>query len=293
MTETNSPIVLSVVVPVLDEAANISRTLRSLVAQDAVDEVIVVDNGSTDGTVEIVRAFLAEHPRVRLLHEPNRGIAPARNAGFDAARGEFVARTDADTIVGQDWAATVRDYFVGHPETGALTGLCTYHDSPIGFFLQFGQRILIRAGRLGGQVGNMYGPNMAIRKDAWLKVRAETQTRRDVIEDLDLALCLCKSGIRIDQLIHMRARTSARRRRDTPINRWRFHLLGLRTLRDHGLPVQPIHRMLISAAWLTHTIQWPLYRFWDFDRRRFSLRPGTSRRAHRTGLSADRSLSVE
>lgn len=273
MTDTNSPIVLSVVVPVLDEAANIPRTLRSLVAQDAVDEVIVVDNGSVDGTIEVVRDFQADHPRVRLLHEPNRGIAPARNAGFDEARGEFVARTDADTLVDRDWAATIRDFFADHPDTGALTGLCTYHDSPIGFFLEFGQWILIRAGKLGGQVGNMYGPNMAIRQDAWLKVRAETQTRSDVIEDLDLALCLCKSGIRIDQLIHMRARTSARRRRDTPNSRWQFHLRGLRTLRDHGLPVQPIHRILISAAWLTHTVQWPIYRFWDFDRQRFGLRP--------------------
>ncbi|WP_067887074.1 glycosyltransferase family 2 protein [Nocardia vaccinii] len=269
----NSPMVLSVVVPVLNEARNIRRTLEHLVVQEAIDEVIVVDNGSDDGTVEIVRDFRADHPRVELVHEPIRGIAPARNAGFDAARGEFIARTDADTLVARDWAATIRDYFIEHPETGALTGLCTYRDSPIGFFLKFGQSLLVRTGKLGGRVGNMYGPNMAIRREAWLMVRDDTQSRDDVIEDLDLALCLCKSGIRIDQLVHLRARTSARRRRDSPVNRWHFHLLGLRTLRRHGLPVQPVHRALISAAWFTHTLQWPLYHFWDFDRHRFTLRP--------------------
>ncbi|MER7453399.1 glycosyltransferase family 2 protein [Nocardia beijingensis] len=277
MKDPDSRTILSVVIPVLNEAAVIERTLIQLVAQEAVDEVIVVDNGSDDGSPDIVRGFAAAHPKVELIHEPTRGIPAARNAGFDKARGEFIARTDADTLVAADWGSTIREFLIAHPESAAVTGLCTYHDSPIGFFLKFGQAVLLRFGKLGGQVGNMYGPNMALRRDAWLQVREDTQVRADVAEDLDLALCLVKRGLRIDQLTNMRAQTSSRRRRTSPRRWWQFQLLGLRTIRNHGFVVRPVHRATIMGAWLTHTVQWPIYRFWDFDRRRFSFRPGAER----------------
>ncbi|WP_433205055.1 glycosyltransferase family 2 protein [Nocardia sp. CA-107356] len=137
--DPSSPPILSVVVPVLNEAEVIERTLERLVAQEAIDEVIIVDSGSDDGTPDIVDQFAATHPKVELIHEPTRGIPAARNAGFDKARGEFIARTDADTFVAADWGATIREFFTAHPETAAITGLCTYHDSPIGFILKFGQ----------------------------------------------------------------------------------------------------------------------------------------------------------
>ncbi|MEC3920362.1 glycosyltransferase family 2 protein [Nocardia sp. CDC160] len=268
---------LSVVVPVLNEADFIERALERLVSQEAVTEVIVVDNGSTDGTPEVVRSFAATHGKVELIFEPRRGIAPARNAGFDKARGELVGRTDADTLVDEDWAATIVDFFTAHPDTGALTGLCTYYDSPIGFLLVFGQRLLIRCGRLGGRVGNMYGPNMAIRRSTWLEVRDETRVCADVAEDLDLALCITKHDIRIDQLTNLRAQTSARRRRSSPRSFWRFQMIGLRTIRDHGFQVRPAHWTVVLFAWLSHTLQWPVYRFWDFNTQRLSFRPGAAR----------------
>ena len=269
--------ILSVVVPALNEAPVIEETLSRLVAQDAVDEVIVVDNGSDDGTPHIVEQFAAAHPKVQLIHEPARGIPAARNAGFDKARGDVIARTDADTLVADDWAATIRDHLAAHPDTAALTGLCTYHDSPIGFFLEFGQRLLLRLGKVGGQVANMYGPNMALRRTAWHQVRPDVQTRADIAEDLDLALCLMTRGLRIHQLPTMRARTSSRRRRTTPHHHWKFHHIGVRTLEHHGLRVPPQHRLIIVGACISHTLQWPIYRFWDFHARRFTLRPGAAR----------------
>lgn len=270
-------VTLSVVIPVLNEAEVIEGTLRTLLAQDGVDEIIVVDNGSEDDTARIVRAVAATDSRIELLHEPRRGIPPARNAGFDRARGEFIARTDADTIVADDWSATIRAFLTEHPETAALTGLCTYHDSPVGFFLEFVQALQVRRGKLGGRVGNMFGPNMALRRDAWTQVRADTQARADVAEDLDLAICLCKRGLRIDQLTTMRARTSARRRRTSPRRCWQFQMIGLRTLADHGVRPRAIDRATVVIAWLGHTAQWPIYRFWDFHRRRFTFRPGAER----------------
>lgn len=277
MANQSPAVVLSVVIPVLNEAALIERTLTTLLAQEGVDEIIVVDNGSDDDTFHLVSELAAVHPRIELLYEPTRGTALARNAGFDKARGEFIARTDADTIVAQDWSATIREFLTTHPETSAVTGLCAYHDSPIGFLLEFGQGMLVRHDKLGGRVGNMYGPNMAIRGDAWRQVRDDTQVRADIAEDLDLAICLSKRGLRIDQLTNMRARTSARRRRTNPLRHWRFQMVGLRTLRNHGVEPRWVDRVVLMGAWASHTVQWPIYRFWDFNRRRFSFRPGAER----------------
>ncbi|MGW4846120.1 glycosyltransferase family 2 protein [Nocardia brasiliensis] len=289
MTDNPSATVLSVIIPALNEATRIERTLDRLVRQDAIDEIIVVDNGSTDDTRRIVHDYARTHPEVALIEEVTPGIPAARNAGFDRARGDFLARTDADTLVDADWGEVVRAHLSAHPDTAAVTGITTYHDSPVGFFLKLGYYLQDRRGKLGGRVGNLHGPNMAIRRAAWLQVGADTTTRADVAEDLDLALCLTKRGFRIDQLKSMRAATSARRRRTDPREWWHFQLTGLRTIAEQGYQVLPLHRAIIVGAWLTHTVQWPIYRFWDFDRRRFTLRPapprvsavGESVKAHR------------
>jgi glycosyltransferase involved in cell wall biosynthesis len=91
---------VSVVIPVLNGAGSIAGTLRALQTQtDAPShEIIVVDNGSTDSTPELVAQF-----GVTLLHEGTRGAAAARNCGIRAARGEIIAHCDADTIPTRRW----------------------------------------------------------------------------------------------------------------------------------------------------------------------------------------------
>jgi glycosyltransferase involved in cell wall biosynthesis len=96
--------VISVVIPVLDEARRLPRTLDALAAQVEVAafEVLVVDNGSTDGTPEVA----AGHPlRPTVLREPTRGPYAARNAGIASAQGEVVALTDADCRPDPGWLA--------------------------------------------------------------------------------------------------------------------------------------------------------------------------------------------
>ena len=123
----------------------------------------------------------------------------------------------------------------------------------------------------------MYGPNMAIRKTAWEAIRADTETRSGVIDDLDLALCLLNKGMRIEQLLHLHATTSARRRRTSPAKLWQLQQAGIRTLTDQGHRLLPALRVWIACSMIGHTMQWPIYRFWDFERGRFSLRPGAER----------------
>lgn len=86
---------VSIIVPLYNKAAYIGRSLRSITAQTFHDiEVLVVDDGSTDGSGAIARAFPDE--RVRVISQPNAGPGAARNRGIAEARGELIAFLDAD-----------------------------------------------------------------------------------------------------------------------------------------------------------------------------------------------------
>ena len=88
---------VSVVVPVYNRSGYVRAALDSLRAQTYVDwEAMVVDDGSTDGSGDIVRDVAAQDERVRLHRQENQGAAEARNAGVERATGEFVAFLDSD-----------------------------------------------------------------------------------------------------------------------------------------------------------------------------------------------------
>ena len=90
-----APPVLTVVVPVFNEAATVREILRRVRASPVSKEIVVVDDGSTDGTREILAAEGGSDLRV-ILHERNRGKGAALRTGFEAARGDVVLVQDAD-----------------------------------------------------------------------------------------------------------------------------------------------------------------------------------------------------
>jgi glycosyltransferase involved in cell wall biosynthesis len=102
---------LWVVVPAFNEAGSIGATLDALAAQTDLDfTLVVVDNGSTDGTAGVVRRFAAPFP-VTVLAESRRGPGAAADTGFRyaIARGAvLLARTDADCLPAPDWVATAK-----------------------------------------------------------------------------------------------------------------------------------------------------------------------------------------
>jgi Glycosyltransferases involved in cell wall biogenesis len=108
-----------VVVPAYDEAPGIRAALDALASQVASDFVLcVVDNGSRDATVEVVRQWSAEHPSVacRLVHEPEKGVGAASDTGFRLAIAEgasIIARSDADSVPMPAWTAEMRESLVG------------------------------------------------------------------------------------------------------------------------------------------------------------------------------------
>jgi glycosyltransferase involved in cell wall biosynthesis len=95
MRNSENPAV-SVIIPTYNRSHVLGRAVRSVLSQTYQDfELIVVDDGSSDATVEVVSGFA--DPRIRCLrHEKNRGAAAARNSGIKAARGEYIAFLDSD-----------------------------------------------------------------------------------------------------------------------------------------------------------------------------------------------------
>jgi prepilin-type N-terminal cleavage/methylation domain-containing protein len=91
---------VSVVVCTYNGGATLKQCLQSLLAIDYPNyEILVIDDGSTDNTSEILKRF----PQIRAIQQPNRGLSAARNVGLYAATGEIVAYTDSDCFVDRDW----------------------------------------------------------------------------------------------------------------------------------------------------------------------------------------------
>lgn len=112
---------MSVVVPAYNAEAFIQDTLASVVKQTYRNiEVIVVDDGSTDGTAAIVRSLAARDPRVVLIQQANAGVAAARNAAIQAARGAFIAPVDADDLWKPEKIARQMSRFLANDSLGLV-----------------------------------------------------------------------------------------------------------------------------------------------------------------------------
>lgn len=98
-----SDVLVSVVIPAFDAEAWIDETIRSVRAQTHSNlEIIIVDDGSRDATVELARRHAAADARIRVIEQANAGVAAARNTGWRSAKADLIAFVDADDL----WAVT-------------------------------------------------------------------------------------------------------------------------------------------------------------------------------------------
>lgn len=100
---------ISVVVPVFNVQNFLRECLDTLVDQtDDFYEVVIVDDGSTDGSPSIIKEYVHKHPHFRSVRQENDGLGGARNTGVTIAAGEFVTFVDSDDYVSHDYVATLR-----------------------------------------------------------------------------------------------------------------------------------------------------------------------------------------
>jgi glycosyltransferase involved in cell wall biosynthesis len=179
---------VSVVIPVKDDAVLLERCLAALARQTVPPlEVVVVDNGSVDRSAEVAAAYGA-----RVVPEGTPGIPAAAATGYDAARGDVIARCDADTLPPPDW---VHRLLLGMgPGVDAVTGSGWFYDVPplvraVARWVYLTTYFLSVHAALGHPT--LWGSNMAFSRHSWLEVR--DRVRRgdpELHDDMELAFAL-------------------------------------------------------------------------------------------------------
>lgn len=162
-------IMLSVVIPALNEEKLLPDCLASLQAQDydGRSEVIVVDNGSTDSTASVARSFGA-----RVVPCPEkRNAFYAREKGASAAKGDIIIQADADTVYPKGWLSRIASQFAAHPEAAAVAGRYTYRDPPRWAKIEYHARNIANhlSRWLFGWPVVVSGATFAFRRESFLK----------------------------------------------------------------------------------------------------------------------------
>lgn len=116
---------VSIIVAVYKAEAYLRKCVDSLLAQTLREiEVVLVDDGSPDASGALCDAYAVSDPRVRVIHQPNRGVSAARQAGVDAATGEYSIHCDPDDYVDP---AMLSDLYAAAQREGADMVVCDYY----------------------------------------------------------------------------------------------------------------------------------------------------------------------
>ncbi|TCM78957.1 glycosyltransferase family 2 protein [Rhodovulum steppense] len=114
---------VSVVVPAFNAEKYLEETVHSALGQSVPPiEIIIVNDGSSDGTAKVADQLAATHPEVTATHRPNGGAAAARNTGLSRARGEFILFLDADDRLTEDAIRHHLEVFEQHPDAAMVFG---------------------------------------------------------------------------------------------------------------------------------------------------------------------------
>lgn len=200
----------TVIVPAYNESAGIEAAIRSIAASNHPVEIIVVDDGSTDGTADVVEAMAL--PGVRLLRKENGGKPSALNAGLEAASHQLVVMVDGDTVFEPDTVRSLIQPFAD-PRVGAISGntkvanrrgmlgAWQHIEYVVGFNLD---RRLFDVAECMPTVPGAIG---AFRRDALVAVGGVSDDT--LAEDTDLTMALCRDGWRVVYQEDARAWTEA------------------------------------------------------------------------------------
>jgi glycosyltransferase involved in cell wall biosynthesis len=181
-----------------NEAHTVSACLHSLLAQTRPpDDIILVDNASTDGTGALARRV----PGVRVIDEPRKGLVVARESGRRAAGTDLLAYLDADCRAPLEWLARIERRFAGRPGVAAVTGPYRFYDwNRVGpalvraydWVVAPPTHALVHYGLGLGAV--LYGGNFAVRREALARIGGFDQTIEFHGEDTNLGRRLTPIG---------------------------------------------------------------------------------------------------
>lgn len=201
---TSKKLTLSLIIPAFNEERHIRATLESVARQTVMpDEVIVVDNNSTDSTASIAKEF----DFVRVITEKEQGLTYSRNTGFSKAKSDILGRVDADSILEEQWVEKVINMFEDGSNTNGIAGmgntpLIPYLSWPIG---TFHTRAYFYNVHSYFKTTIMWGGNMAITKKSWDEVKFDvTNGDSYVHEDQDVTLCMVAKSLHIRKAYHIR-----------------------------------------------------------------------------------------
>lgn len=253
-----SPPHISVIIPVYNGGEDFRRCLDALTATGYANyEIVVVDDGSTDGS-----AGLAERYGCRVLRtsEPRSGPAVARNLGVQAARGDVVFFVDADVAVRPETVGLVAESFVDDPGLAALFG--SYDDAPgaPNFLSQYKNLFHHYVHQHSGeQAASFWSGCGAMRRDVFLRHGGFDTERygRPCIEDIELGYRVTRSGGRIRlvkalQVKHLKHWTVVSLLRSDILDRgipWTRLLLREKAFAN-DLNLQTHNRVSVATTWL-------------------------------------------
>jgi GT2 family glycosyltransferase len=187
---------VSVVVCNYNGGATLEETLRSLLDLDYPDfEVIYLDDGSTDRSLDVARRF---DGRLRIVRQENRGLSLARNVGAQAATGEIVAYTDSDAFADRDWLR----HLVRTLESGAFVAcggpsLAPASDGRTARFIAVSPGNPTVVLRDNVEADHIAGVNMAFRREALLAIGGFDPVHTRAGDDVDIGWRLQDAGMRL------------------------------------------------------------------------------------------------
>jgi glycosyltransferase involved in cell wall biosynthesis len=287
MSDVTHRPVITVIIPVRNEAAHIGEQLEALGRQtfDGPWELIVVDHNSTDGTSDIVRDWQTRLPNLRLEHAPRaRNTAGVRNRGAELASAELLAYCDGDDVVSDGWVAAmvdglkVHDLATGPRDVIRLNrpGSFRYHPASgnrydRGLGLGRDNKAEVAYDELGfGGFKLVSGMNFAVHRGAYLAIGGSDESVGHS-EDLDFGIRFFDAGFSIGfaplALVHRRLRES-----DRALFRQHFDygiagVLLYRRYRTRGMRRPPFGSVVREYAFLVVRAYW----LFEWSRRRHWL----------------------